>query len=187
MPKITNATERMLQAPNLLDGLPGMIEASEANGQRKLVASCQLPTSIHGDVKTLEQDGVVFGDVCKGDPLFRDATLPEGWEKRATDHSMWSELVDADGNVRASIFYKAAFYDRDAFIADCGLMTQQSLYPDIPLPQPDPLAVRHSDPDTSHEAAPQSGHERASGRSRQGDEHANRISDSKRMGVVLRA
>jgi hypothetical protein len=42
--------------------------------------------------------------------------LPDGWQKRATDHDMWSELVDADGVVVASMFYKAAFYDRRAFL-----------------------------------------------------------------------
>jgi hypothetical protein len=43
-------------------------------------------------------------------------SLPPGWKVVPTDHSMWSDLVDAKGEKRASIFYKAAFYDRDAFI-----------------------------------------------------------------------
>ena len=29
---------------------------------------------------------------------------------------MWNELIDNKGRKRASFFYKAAFYDRDAFI-----------------------------------------------------------------------
>ena len=40
--------------------------------------------------------------------------LPAGWKKQATDHSMWSKLLDESGAVVASIFYKAAFYDRIA-------------------------------------------------------------------------
>lgn len=33
-----------------------------------------------------------------------------------TEHSMWSKLIDSDGLERASVFYKAAFYDRNAHI-----------------------------------------------------------------------
>lgn len=50
------------------------------------------------------------------DDLFYDVELPEGWKVEATDHSMWNNLVDDKGRVRATFFYKAAFYDRDAFI-----------------------------------------------------------------------
>ena len=42
--------------------------------------------------------------------------MPNGWKKQATDHSMWSELIDDKGKVRATIFYKAAFYDQRAFL-----------------------------------------------------------------------
>ena len=58
--------------------------------------------------------GIVFGKEV--DDLFVEVTLPAGWKKEATDHSMWSKLVDDKGRERASIFYKAAFYDRDAHI-----------------------------------------------------------------------
>jgi len=48
--------------------------------------------------------------------LFIQAKLPDGWKKVATDHSMWTDLVDNKDRVRAHIFYKAAFYDRSAHI-----------------------------------------------------------------------
>jgi hypothetical protein len=51
------------------------------------------------------------------DDLFWNVTLPEGWEIKATDHSMWNDLFDNKGRKRANFFYKAAFYDRDAFIS----------------------------------------------------------------------
>ncbi len=92
----------------------GGIEAQEAQGQRQLVASQQLPAN--GDWEGLEKLGVKRGDPVEGDELFVNAELPEGWEKRSTDHSMWSEIVNEKGDKVASIFYKAAFYDRDAFI-----------------------------------------------------------------------
>lgn len=50
------------------------------------------------------------------DDLFYNVVLPDGWKVEATDHTMWNELIDNKGRKRASFFYKAAFYDRDAFI-----------------------------------------------------------------------
>ena len=41
--------------------------------------------------------------------------LPDGWEIKATEHTMWNEVLDDKGRKRMTIFYKAAFYDRDAF------------------------------------------------------------------------
>lgn len=101
----------------LLGGNPKAIEAQESRGQDQLVNSHDLPVDCRPDRTALEAAGVKFGEPHKGDPLFCRAELPAGWTKRATDHSMWSELVDADGKVRANIFYKAAFYDRDAFMS----------------------------------------------------------------------
>lgn len=54
--------------------------------------------------------------IGEADDLFWNVTLPEGWEIKATDHCMWNDLLDNKGRERATFFYKAAFYDRDAFI-----------------------------------------------------------------------
>ena len=103
------------QSENLMEtGMGGSIEQQESRGQRELVNSDVLPAEIHGDRQKLENAGVIFGEPVEDDPLFINATLPDGWKKQATDHSMWSNLVDSDGNERARIFYKAAFYDRCA-------------------------------------------------------------------------
>lgn len=91
---------------------PGGIEAQEAQGQRDLVAQQLIP--IQGANEAANKLGIVLGK--EADDLFFYAELPKGWEIRATDHSMWSDLIDADGKKRAAIFYKAAFYDRKAFI-----------------------------------------------------------------------
>lgn len=96
------------------------IEAQEAQGQRELVSSAQLPSKmgIRDDAKDFyEKVGIKVIGLTEGDEMFYDVELPEGWEKRSTDHSMWSELIDDKGRKRAGIFYKAAFYDRDAFIS----------------------------------------------------------------------
>lgn len=114
---ITNTARTEAHPEWCLGGNPGAIEAQEASGQDQLVNSNVLPTKCpQADRKILEAAGIKFGEPHKGDPLFCTAVLPKGWKKRATDHTMWSELVDENGKVRATIFYKAAFYDRDAFI-----------------------------------------------------------------------
>lgn len=98
---------------------PGGIEAQEAAGQATFVSNATLPKEmLHGcDREKLEQMGIKFGaDV---DDLFVTVQLPEGWKKKATDHAMWSDLLDDKGRKRAAIFYKAAFYDRSAHISLC--------------------------------------------------------------------
>lgn len=67
----------------------------------------------------LEAAGVKFGEVVENDPLFTYVELPEGWHKSGMSDSRGSELRDARGNVRATIFYKAAYYDRHASLSIC--------------------------------------------------------------------
>lgn len=119
--KITNTERYGVNEMWLMGGNPNAIEAQEARGQKQLVESSQLPAKVNfprgTDVKKAYADmGIEVLDFSKGDDLFLDAKLPEGWKLESTDHSMWNRLVDDKGRERASIFYKAAFYDRDAFI-----------------------------------------------------------------------
>jgi hypothetical protein len=93
------------------------IMAQESAGQSGLVNSNTLPSDMSAEGRqVLEQAGVVFGDPVPGDDMFVNVNLPEGWRKVATSHSMWSDLVDDKGRKRASMFYKAAFYDRSAHL-----------------------------------------------------------------------
>jgi hypothetical protein len=97
----------------LVAATPGGIEAQEAMGQAALVGTKNtLP--IQCPRKELKALGFVFGEPL--DDLFLNVTFPPGWSKEATDHSMWSDLLDETGKKRGSIFYKAAFYDRRAFM-----------------------------------------------------------------------
>lgn len=92
---------------------PKDILRAEARGQKELVASTKLPTdgSESPEVQAL---GIVFGEVDPADPLFREAALPAGWKLVEDKHSMWSHVEDDRGVRRASVFYKAAPYDRRA-------------------------------------------------------------------------
>ena len=111
---ITVTSRDEVRPDYLFGGNPKAIEAQEARGQQELVKSSSLPTQGLGDIA--DKLGIeVIGQVS-GDRLFSEVRLPPGWAVKATDHSMWSKLVDDQGVERASIFYKAAFYDRDAFI-----------------------------------------------------------------------
>jgi len=104
----------------------GAIERQESRGQADIVNSDQLPVMgtpghpMYGRPQP-KQDaawaatGIVFEPAGEG-ALFRDVVLPEGWSKRGSDHAMWSYLLDDKGRERASIFYKAAFYDRRAHV-----------------------------------------------------------------------
>lgn len=101
----------------------GVIEASEKRGQDALVSGasrgdCQLPTDMRDGARaSLEAAGVKFLGQADGDPMFQCCTLPAGWKIRATTHQMHSDLRDDKGRKRASIFYKAAFYDRSAHLS----------------------------------------------------------------------
>ncbi|MEV7674993.1 hypothetical protein [Streptomyces sp. NPDC088752] len=90
------------------------IEKQEQAGQNQLVNSEQLPADMRDGREAFEALGFTFGQPEAADPLFLPATLPEGWTRKASDHPMWSHLLDEHGRQRVTIFYKAAFYDRHA-------------------------------------------------------------------------
>ena len=89
---------------------PGGIEAQEKRGQQTLVNSDILP--IRCPKNELIKMGIKF--LKPFDDIFVNVILPTGWKKVPTEHDMWSDLVDDKGRKRASIFYKAAFYDRSS-------------------------------------------------------------------------
>ncbi|MEU6294846.1 hypothetical protein [Streptomyces erythrochromogenes] len=98
-----------------------LIGGQERRGQQQLVHSDRLPAEFHGDRADYEALGFTLGDPDPADPLFAPATLPAGWTREASDHDMWSYLLDDHGRRRVAIFYKAAFYDRRADMAIIGL------------------------------------------------------------------
>lgn len=96
---------------------PGGIEAQEKSGQIQKTFDNTLPkrgTLPGAGRESFEALGFVFGS--DADDLFVNVTFPNGWRKRPAKHSMHLHLLDDKGRKRASIFYKAAFYDRQAEI-----------------------------------------------------------------------
>jgi hypothetical protein len=110
----SKASPSALLASAMVFGSNGFIESQESEGQKDLCASTALPVDGAEAWETLQSWGVVKGD--KLDDLFFNATLPTGWSLKPSSHSMWSYLHDDRGLKRASVFYKAAFYDRSAHI-----------------------------------------------------------------------
>jgi hypothetical protein len=106
---------------------PGGIERQEAEGQRQLVNAqlTRLPKEIansgdRGRGKDTKEVYALTGIEVVGDydDLFLGVKLPKGWKLVPTEYSMWwSTLVDEQGRARASVFYKAAFYDRQATLS----------------------------------------------------------------------
>lgn len=118
--KITN-TAKNSRLDWLFGGDPNAIEEQEKQGQKELSESSQLPVKVNSprEININEQYALMGINVVgktEGDELFLEIKLPNLWKIERTDHSMWNKLLDNKGRERASIFYKAAFYDRDSFI-----------------------------------------------------------------------
>jgi hypothetical protein len=92
--------------------VPGGIEASEKLGQIQLVNSTKMPIELRPNREAFEAVGFRFGEAV--DDIFIKAELPSGWSRKATDVSVYSEILDEQGRKRAQVFFKAAFYDRRA-------------------------------------------------------------------------
>ena len=101
--------------------MPGGIEMQEAAGQIELTGERnRMPIRGTTDDPVLrgqwEAVGFRFGREVPHQPapVFVEATFPLGWFLKPTDHSMWSDVLDEKGRKRASVFFKAAFYDYKA-------------------------------------------------------------------------
>ncbi len=101
----------------MMTGASNSIERQESRGQQQLVCGDVIPTDRRIDDSVLIELGFTLGEVVQDDPIFQRAGLPDGWSKKATDHAMWSHIIDERGRKRFGVFYKAAFYDRSAHMS----------------------------------------------------------------------
>jgi len=104
--------------------VPNGIEKQEARGQQEFVSVQTLPKEC--PVAELEELGFIFGE--DADDIFVNVKFPSGWTKAATEHSMWSDLLDAKGRIRGNIFYKAAFYDRHSHMHLTSFLKYSQIY-----------------------------------------------------------
>lgn len=94
----------------LVASVPGGIEAQEKAGQIEQTFLDTLPK----DCPQAQFEALGFKFLGEHNDLFLKVEFPKGWRKKATDHDMWTDIIDETGTKRGSIFYKAAFYDRRA-------------------------------------------------------------------------
>ena len=117
--------DRVLVDGIVADDVGVAIVAQEHRGQVRLVESSLIPTDLRYDgqggeltEERLVELGFKLEPTVQDDSLFREVDLPEGWTRAGTDHDLWSKILDETGTERMSIFYKAAYYDRDAFMSE---------------------------------------------------------------------
>lgn len=146
---IENTTERdpLLHLVGMMgDGQTGYIESMESAGQRQVVTATDLMPA-DGPWQELVKLG--FGKPQRtGDELFVRTTLPPGWRKSGTDHSMHSNVLDERGVERVGVFYKTAFYDRKAHchvINVGGNLATHGIYGDDPPGRPEKWDVLTAD------------------------------------------
>lgn len=96
-----------------MSGENDVIEHMEKESQEKVVKNIMMAREMSPNKEEWEQLGFIFTDI-PGDNVLCNVVLPEGWSLKATDHSMWNDIIDENGMVRGSMFYKSSFYDREA-------------------------------------------------------------------------
>ena len=102
----------------------------EQNGRDKILKKVQLPiyaNTINGkylNIKDTKEEvakkywEIGIKIINEENDLFYNVELPENIKLKSSDNVYWTYLIDEKNNdyELASIFYKAVFYDRDAFI-----------------------------------------------------------------------
>jgi len=99
-----------------MGGEENAIEIMEKKGQMEAVNSSRVSKKMFPDKSLWESLGFKFKDIPNDDVLY-EAELPEGWKVIPTEHQMWNNIVDKNNMVRATMFYKASFYDRDSHMS----------------------------------------------------------------------
>ena len=119
---VVNTAQQMQDNPSLalamaLGGIAGSIENQKRAGTKQAAESSVLPTE---DLQDYAEGGpyayigIKVLQPVPNDPLFTYVELPAGWKVVPTNHHMHNDILDEKGRRRASYFYKAAFYDRNA-------------------------------------------------------------------------
>ena len=88
----------------------------ETHGQNLVADTWQIAVVVSpsgNSRQSLETMGFQVQD-SKNDDLFYDTVPPDGWSK--THSGYWSYIRDQQGTTRFMMFYKAAPYDRHAFL-----------------------------------------------------------------------
>lgn len=105
--------EGLMMLFRAMSGEKNVIENMEFEGQQRAIQNTMMAKEMIPSREVWENLGFTFVDTDYDDVLC-EATLPEGWSIKATEHSMWSDIIDGNGMKRGSMFYKSSFWDRNA-------------------------------------------------------------------------
>ncbi len=147
MPENTTNNKVAGVGPAWTPASPDAINKQEAEGQQQIIAEggSQLPTEMNGCTEEqLLELGFTLGALKVDDPKFRYGGLPSGWKIVGTDHDMHSNILDEKNRKRGGIFYKAAFYERQAHISLACRYNQGMLYGGVKEPGNEHLASGES-------------------------------------------
>lgn len=119
-PKVSDTLQEFLENPSatvipaLGFGADAFFDAQAHMGQKEVEASEELPRDLHNNTQEqFESVGFTFGEPGN-DPCFRPGTLPKGWTKQGKGY--WTNIYDEKKRIRGEIFYKAHFFEREAFM-----------------------------------------------------------------------
>lgn len=97
----------------LQNGEKNVIEHIESEGQNTTITNFLLAKEMIPSKEEWEKLGFIFTEIPE-DNILINAILPNGWKIKATEHSMWNDIIDENDKIRGKMFYKASFYDRRA-------------------------------------------------------------------------
>lgn len=104
---------RIVAMMGLIGGPAAAIDALE-DGERRKLGWGQLPHPQDEETRAaLAAAGVEWGE--RIDQMYCQAKVPEGWKTERTDHHLYTNLLDANGRVRAMMLIHA--WDRDAWLS----------------------------------------------------------------------
>lgn len=109
---------------------PGGIERQEKQGQIEQGMKETLPINGTSGKNRAMWESMGFQFLDNADDIFVNVKFPPGWKKVPSESAYWTDLIDDKGRKRASIFYKAAFYDRHSIIHPEQRFRQNTEYSD---------------------------------------------------------
>ena len=122
-------TELLLSAMSGIDTNTS-INNIERKGRDNILNKTQLPiyaNTINGKYYSFEKENtkeavrekykeIGIEIINEENDLFYNVKLPKNLKLKSSESNYWTYLINNEGKELASIFYKAVFYDRDAFI-----------------------------------------------------------------------
>jgi hypothetical protein len=110
--EVAGQTDDLTEAAQLIDQDTVTRQVRHTQGRTREMLPRVEGALLHELVILGFEPDLVPGD----DPLLAPMYLPEGWQRRRSDHHLYTYLVDGRGADRVMVMYKGGQYDRDAWM-----------------------------------------------------------------------